>query len=405
MCNQSLITGLGCISGAGRNLAATMANLYAGSRYPQPPQRIAYQLEKDYPVFEVPGYEWLTTDLSLCFAEIAINEALAQAGLDAETLRQYRVGVFLGSTAGCFFNKEDYYRQFRNTSHGDPSYIAQVLLRGSIAHQISERLDLHGPAFTLSNACASGTDAIGLATAMIGQGECDIALAGGCDEIVRMVYLGFIALMNTADQPCLPFSGRRKGLNLGEGAGICVLESPDTVKDRKAEPLGVIAGYATAVDAYHITAPEPSGRGLKRALREALGQADIRPEEVAFINAHGTGTLENDRVEGRVIAEIFGPETAVVATKAYTGHALGAAGGLEAVLTVQGLIDRKIPGAPDYEDYDPECGIRLYHGVREVSGQYACSTSLAFGGVNSVLVIGGKNDSIGSWFGNGCQAW
>jgi 3-oxoacyl-[acyl-carrier-protein] synthase II len=388
MRHHSLITGLGCISGAGRNLAATMENLYAGRRHPQPPQRIACQLEKQYPVYEVPGYERQATDLSLCFAEIAINEALAQAGLDTATLRRYRVGVFLGSTAGCFFNKEDYYRQFRKTPHGDPSYIAQVLLRGSIAHQISEKLNLHGPALTLSNACASGTDAIGLAAAMIEHGECDIALAGGCDEIVRMVYLGFISLMNTADTPCLPFSQSRRGLNLGEGAGICVLENPETVKDRKAKPLGSIAGYATAADAYHITAPEPSGRGLKQALRHALGQAGIRPEEVAFINVHGTGTLENDRVEGRVIAEIFGPEAAIAATKAYTGHALGAAGGLEAVLTVQGLIDRKIPGAPDYEDYDPECGIKLHHGVKEVSGQYACSTSLAFGGVNSVLVIG-----------------
>jgi 3-oxoacyl-(acyl-carrier-protein) synthase len=388
MRNHSLITGLGCISGAGGNLAATMARLYAGRRHPQPPQRIAYQLEKDYPVFEVPGYPKHATDLSLGFAEIAIREALAQAGLDEEMLRRYRVGVFLGSTAGCFFNKEDDYRQFRNTSNGDPSGIAQVLLRGSIAHQISQRMGLGGPALTVSNACASGTDAIGLAATMIEQGECEIALAGGCDEIVRMVYLGFISLMNTADQPCLPFSQRRKGLNLGEGAGICVLESPDTVERRKVKPLGSIVGYATVVDAYHITAPEPSGRGLKQALRNALAQAAIRPEKVAFINVHGTGTNENDRVEGRVIAEIFGPEMPVAATKAYTGHALGAAGGLEVVLTTQGLIDQKIPGTPGYEDYDPECGIKLHYGVKKIFGQYACSTSLAFGGVNSVLVIG-----------------
>jgi 3-oxoacyl-[acyl-carrier-protein] synthase II len=388
MRSHSLITGLGCISGAGGNLAETMACLYAGRRHPQPPQRIAYQLEKDYPVFEVPGYEKQATELSLCFAEIAIREAMAQAGLDEEMLRHYRVGVFLGSTAGCFFSREDYYRQFRNAPNGEPSYIAQVLLRGSIAHQVSQKMNLSGPALTLSNACASGTDAIGLAVAMLDRGECDIALAGGCDEIVRMVYLGFISLMNTAAQPCLPFSKRRKGLNLGEGAGICVLESPATVKRRKVKPLGSIAGYATVVDAYHITAPEPSGRGLKQAFRNALVQAAIGPEEVAFVNVHGTGTIENDRVEGRVIAEIFGSEMAVAATKAYTGHALGAAGGLEAVLTTQGLIDQKIPGVPDYEDYDPECGIRLHHGVKEISGRYACSASLAFGGVNSVLVIG-----------------
>ncbi len=388
MRHQSVITGLGCISGAGRNLDETMERLYAGGRNPQPPRRISYQLGKRYPVFEVSGFEGQANDLSICFAVAAIKEALSQAGLDEESLRKYRVGVFIGSTAGCFFNKEDYYRQSRNRPGGDHSYVAQVLLNGSIAHQISKRLNLNGPALTLSNACASGTDAIGLAAAMIEQGECDIALAGGCDEIVRMVYLGFISLMNTSDEPCLPFSKSRKGLNLGEGAGICVLESRTAAQRRGAAPLGLIEGYATGSDAYHITAPEPLGRGLRKAFGDALKQAGITPEEIAFVNTHGTGTIENDRVEGRVIAAVFGKEIPITATKAYTGHALGAAGGLEAVLTTQFLIDQKIPGTPDYDDYDPDCAIAPHRGNRPISGKHACSSSLAFGGVNSVLVIG-----------------
>jgi 3-oxoacyl-(acyl-carrier-protein) synthase len=241
---------------------------------------------------------------------------------------------------------------------------------------------------TVSNACASGTDAIGLASAMIERGDCDIALAGGCDEIVRMVYLGFISLMNTSDEPCVPFTKRRKGLNLGEGAGICVLESPSSVKKRGAKPLGSVEGYATFSDAYHITAPEPSGRGLKKAFNFALKQAGIQPGDVAFINTHGTGTTENDKVEGRVIAEIFGERIPFTATKAYTGHTLGAAGGLEVVLSAQFLIDQKIPGVPYGEDFDPDCRIRPHQGVKEISGNYACSSSLAFGGVNSVIVLG-----------------
>jgi 3-oxoacyl-(acyl-carrier-protein) synthase len=369
-------------------LQETMEHLYAGKRSPRPPQRISYQLDKDYPIFEVLGFEQQANDLSFCFAETAIKEALAQANLDEKSLRKYRVGIFLGSTAGCFFNKEDYYRKFRNQKNGDPSYVAEVLLNGSIAHQISKKLNLSGPSMTLSNACASGTDAIGLASAMIEKGECDIALAGGCDEIVRMVYLGFISLMNTSDKPCVPFSKSRKGLNLGEGSGVCVLESQTSIKRRCARPLGSIEGYSTVSDSYHITAPEPSGRGLKKAFHNALHQAGIKPEDVAFINTHGTGTIENDRVEGQVIADIFGKDISITATKAYTGHALGAAGGLEAIFSTQFLMDQKIPGIPDYDDYDQVCGIAPHRGIKEISGKYACSSSLAFGGVNSVIVIG-----------------
>lgn len=384
-----MITGLGCISGAGRNLLQTMACLHSGKRNPQPPQRFSYQLDKDYPIFEVTGFESRATDLSACFAEFAVAEALEQAGLDSCQLSQARVGVFLGSTAGCFFNKEQVYRDSRRNPIDDRVAIANTLLNGSIAHQIAKTFNFSGPAMTLSNACASGTDAIGLAAGMIARGECDIAVAGGCDEIVRMVYLGFISLMNTSDEPCLPFSKNRKGLNLGEGSGICILESSDSVRRRGIQPLAYVCGYACVSDAYHVTAPEPSGRGLQKAFTRALTVAGIEPSEVAFINVHGTGTLENDRVEGRVVSELFGKEAVVSATKAYTGHALGAAGGLEAVFATQCLIERKVPGIPEDAVYEPDCGIRLHHGIKTISGRYACSASLAFGGINSVLVIGG----------------
>jgi 3-oxoacyl-(acyl-carrier-protein) synthase len=387
VCSQTFITGLGCISGAGRNLPETMRQIYSGKRNPKPPRRIGYNLEKQYPIFEIYGFEQQVNDLSFHFAKVAIIEALAQAGLDQNSLRRYRVGVFLGSTAGCFFNKEDYYRKCRAEKSGDPSYISEVLLQGSIAHQILKEFNLSGPAMTLSNACASGTDAIGLASKMIEKGECDIALAGGCDEIVRMVYLGFISLMNTSEEPCKPFSKSRKGLNLGEGAGVCVLESRVSVEKRGVQPLGSIEGYSTVADSYHITAPEPSGRGLRKAFLNAMGEARIKPEDIAFINTHGTGTVENDKVEGKTIAGIFGKEVPITVTKAYTGHALGAAGGLEAVFSMQFLMDQKIPGVPDYQDFDEECGIVPHQGIKEVSGQYACSSSLAFGGVNSVIVI------------------
>ena len=167
-------------------------------------------MDKNYPVFEVSGLKEQANDLSYYFAETAIREAFLQADLTDTLLQERRVRVLLGSTAGCFFNKEDYYRQYRDKPGAGSAYVAQELLNGSIAHQISKKMGLTGPALTLSNACASGTDAIGLAAAMIAKGECDIALAGGCDEIVRMVYLGFISLMNTSDAPCQPFAKSRK---------------------------------------------------------------------------------------------------------------------------------------------------------------------------------------------------
>lgn len=389
MLSQTFITGLGCISGAGLDLPTTLKQMNTGKRNPKPPTRIGYQLDKHYPVYEVVGLEEWANDLSFHFAETAIKEALCQADLDEKLLPKCRVGIVLGSTAGCFFNKEAYYRKYRHDKNGAASYIAQELLKGSVAHRLAAKFGLSGPALTLSNACASGTDAIGLAAQLLENMQCDIVIAGGCDEIVRMVYLGFISLMNTSDEPCVPFAKSRKGLNLGEGSGICILESQASVKQRRVQPLGSVRGYATVADAYHITAPEPAGRGLKQAFVKALDQAEIKPEEVAFINTHGTGTTENDRVEGQAIAELFGREMAITATKVYTGHALGAAGGLEAVLTTQFLRNQAIPGVWDYDDYDSECGVKPHHGIKRISGEYACSTSLAFGGVNSVLVIGG----------------
>ncbi|MGA2141060.1 MAG: beta-ketoacyl-[acyl-carrier-protein] synthase family protein [Brevinematales bacterium] len=390
MKEKALITGMGCISGAGINLEETMKHIYAGIRPPVgAPQRFSCKLDRQYPVFEVKGNENLATNLSFYFAEKASMEALADAGLDEGKLPDARVGVFLGSTAGCFFNKEDYYRDIRANKSADRAYLAEVLLNSSTAHQIARKFGLKGPALTISNACASGTDAIGIASKMIENGTCDIAIAGGADEIVRMVYLGFISLMNTSGSPCAPFSKSRSGLNLGEGAGICVLESASSAEKRGAVSLGSIAGYSSVSDSYHVTAPEPSGRGLKSAFREALEQAGIEPGDVSFISAHGTGTIENDRVEGCVISDIFGRDIPVAATKAYTGHSLGAAGAIQAVLCARSLLDKKISGAPDYTDFDPDCGITLHAGNREISGRYACSSSLAFGGINSVLVIEG----------------
>jgi 3-oxoacyl-(acyl-carrier-protein) synthase len=240
---------------------------------------------------------------------------------------------------------------------------------------------------TVGNACASGTDAIGIAKLWIEQGLCDLVIAGGTDELCRTTYLGFTALLLTSAEACKPFDKNRKGLNLGEGAGIVIVESDEHAKKRSAKILVEISGYGCNADAYHPTAPHPHGTGIKRAMTAALEQSGAKQNEIAFVNAHGTSTQENDLVEGKAIAEIIGHSIPVVSTKSFTGHTLGAAGAVEAVFTIQNLLDRKIPPTAGFETADPACAIVPSQSETPVSGKFAISNSLAFGGQNSVLVF------------------
>jgi 3-oxoacyl-(acyl-carrier-protein) synthase len=240
---------------------------------------------------------------------------------------------------------------------------------------------------TVANACSSGADALGLAKGWIEAGLCDLAIAGGADELTRITYIGFAHLLITSAAPCRPFDKSRSGLNLGEGAGIVVLESEEALRRRGGHALAWLAGYGTCNDAHHPTAPHPEGVGLRRAIETALRDAGIAPSDVGVINAHGTSTLDNDRVEGRVLSDIFGAEVPAVSTKAHTGHTLGAAGGIEAVLSVQSLLDGTVPATVGHETPDPECGLRPTTRRTEHTARWALSDSLAFGGGNCALIF------------------
>jgi 3-oxoacyl-[acyl-carrier-protein] synthase-1/3-oxoacyl-[acyl-carrier-protein] synthase II len=236
-------------------------------------------------------------------------------------------------------------------------------------------------------ACASGADAIGTASRWIRAGRCDVVVAGGADALDRYPYLGFARLGNSSPERCRPFDLCRRGLNLGEGAAALVLEPLAAVLERGGRPRAILAGYGAAADAHHPTAPHPEGRGLRRALAVALAQAGLRPEEIGFVNAHGTGTIDNDRVEGRVLAEVFAAGVPVLSTKGATGHTTGAAGALEAVFTIRSLEERLVPGSAGFEVPDPECRVVPPARSRRVEARAALSSSLAFGGANSVLVF------------------
>lgn len=383
------ITGLGTISAAGENLARSMAHLYAGKRNPQAPQNIQANLDLAYPVFEVFSEQALADERTTRTSKltiIALEEALAQAGLNQNDLQRLRVGVALGTTVGSTLNNEAFYRAFKSAQKPGLGAI-QKYLHNNPALYVSEKFNLNGPAATLANACSSGTDAIGLAKSWLEQDLCDIAIAGGTDELSRITYLGFISLLISSTQACRPFDKDRDGLNLGEGAGIVILEKEETILKRQVRKLAQLSGYGTFADAYHPTAPHPDGLGLKKALNFALKQSGISAAQVDFINAHGTSTSNNDQVEGKVISERFQKNIPVVSTKAYTGHTLGAAGGIEAVFTVQALLDQKLPATAGFSSLDSECSIQPTTENLDVKADFAVSNSLAFGGNNSTLVF------------------
>jgi len=394
--SPAAVTGIGCICAAGRDLPAAMAAMAAGRRAPQPPARFSTTHPKRYPVFGIPD-DFVPPDilgrtdllLTTRFALAATRQALADAGWDPSALKKLQVGVCLGTTVGCALNIEDFYREYRRGGHPDLETIERFL-RSNPAAAVSREFGLDGPVQTVVNACSSGTDAIGIAVSWLRAGLCDVVLAGGADELCRIIYNGFISLMITDDQPCRPFDRERRGLNLGEGAAVLVLENPAAAAARGARERARVLGYGSACDAHHLTAPHPEGRGLRRAFAEALATSGIAPADVAFINAHGTATPDNDRVEGRVIHDLF-PDTPFVSTKGYTGHTLGAAGAIEAAFTVACLEAGRLPGSAGFVHADPEIsGVPAAAGL-DIRGNVAMSDSLAFGGNNAVLVIGSAN--------------
>lgn len=385
------ISGAGCLCAAGMTLAKAFAAMLRGERHPRPPIAFTSQHAEKFPVFEinqplpVPGSDrelLRTTRLALS----AALEALADAGLNAEQLRGLKVGVCIGTTVGSAMNNEEFYREFR--AGGDPEMTAiDRYLRSNPAAALARHYRLDGPCQTVVNACSSGTDAIGLGAAWIRAGLCDIVLAGGADELCRTTYNGFASLMITDSEPCKPFDAGRKGLNLGEGAGLLVLESEALLAKRGKTPRGYLLGYGSASDAYHLTAPHPEGKGLRRALEEALATAGVTAGQLAFVNAHGTGTPDNDRTESRVLAELF-PDLPFVATKCYTGHTLGASGAIEAALTLASLEQQRLPGNVGLSAPDPELPAHPPAGSCAIAGSLALSQSLAFGGNNSALLLG-----------------
>lgn len=380
-----LITGMGVISAAGADAAATLEDFAAGRRHVG--RVTLFQTPLEFPVFEVreslPGPE--SAGRTVRLALHALGQALDEAGLGRD-LSGRRVGVCMGTTVASQLNDFGFYTAYRETGSA-PLGAVQRFLKGNLAEAVAREVGARGPCVSVVNACSSGADAIGVALGWLRDGLCDLALAGGADELNRIPVCGFGALSVFSREPCRPYDRDRQGLNLGEGAGVLVLEREDDAGRRGAGATVGVAAYGAACDAYHLTAPRPDGSGLEAAIRVALAGAGVAPDSVGFVNAHGTATRDNDKVEGGVLARLFGPAIPVVSTKGFTGHTLGAAGALEAAFTALALREGWIPASPGFENRDEEIPLGAVRERTAVSSRYALSTSLAFGGNNAALVL------------------
>jgi 3-oxoacyl-(acyl-carrier-protein) synthase len=384
--NKILITGLGVISAAGCNLTETLDSFSQGKR--NIGKVTLFDTSLQYPVFEVRGLPekfnlegQRTLGLALC----AVDEALKDAQLD-NNLSNFRVGVCMGTTVASQLNDIEFYKSYRDTGTA-PMTSVDRFLKGNLAEYIALKVKANGPVLTVVNACSSGTDAIGVALSWLSNGLCDIAIAGGADELNRVPLCGFGSLGIVSNDPCAPFDKDRKGLNLGEGAGVLILETEKNAKNRGASSELLLLGYGSASDSYHLTAPRPDGAGLETAIRKAISDSGIKPEDICFVNAHGTATLDNDIVEGKVLGRMFGTELKILSTKGYTGHTLGAAGGIEAVFSAAALREGWIPASAGFKNRDLNIPIVPVKEKTDINGYYALSTSLAFGGNNAALVF------------------
>ena len=381
-----VISGMGVISACGKNISETRDTFAAGRRNGS--ETTLFETMLKYPVFEVKGFsggdgKFMRT-LELAF--VTVRQALEDSGLE-DKLNDFRIGVCLGTTVASQLNDIDFYNEYKNTGSASLCSVERYL-KGNLAEAVSKKIGVSGLACTVVNACSSGTDAIGVGLSWLRADLCDIVICGGADELNRVPLAGFGSLGVVSDSLCKPFDKDRSGLNLGEGAGVIIIEKEGICRKRGKKTELFLRGYGLAADAYHLTTPRPNGSGLETALARAMDEAGITPSQVAFVNAHGTATPDNDLVEGKVLAMVFGAGLKFLSTKGYTGHTLGAAGGIEAVFTIVGLCGGWIPQSAGFEKQDDTIGISPVTQKTTISGQYAISTSLAFGGNNSAIVIG-----------------
>lgn len=361
--------------------------------------QIAGEVEGLDPLQYVDSKNARKMDRFILFAVAASDEAARSAGLSNPPADPDRVGVFIASGIGGFETIEREHKRF--LANG-PRRISPFFIPASIineaAGQVSIRLKAAGPNSATCTACAASGHAIGDSFRIIQRGDADAMVAGGSEAAITPMGVGGFAAMRALstrnDEPekaSRPFDRDRDGFVVGEGAGILILEELEHARKRGAAILAEIVGYGMSGDAFHITLPPEDGSGAARAMRNALQDAEVSPEKVGYINAHGTSTPPNDRIETQAIKEVFGEHAyrlAISSTKSMTGHLLGAAGGLEGGISVLSVLHGKLPPTINLENPDPDCDLDYVpNTAREKSIQYTLSNSFGFGGTNVALLF------------------
>ncbi|AST58954.1 3-oxoacyl-(acyl-carrier-protein) synthase 2 [Thermoanaerobacterium thermosaccharolyticum] len=405
--NRVVITGIGAITPIGNSIDELWDSLINGrsgidkitrfdvSSYPT---KLAAEVKDFEPTEYIDKKEAKRMDRFTQFALASAKMALIDSRLDLEKEDLDRIGVIYGSGIGGIETLENQQNILKEKGPGRVSpFFVPMMIADMAAGLISITFGLKGHNETIVNACASSTNAIGDAFKVIERGDADVIVTGGSEAaITPLAIAGFCSMkaMSTNDDPktaCRPFDANRDGFIMGEGSATLILESLEHAIKRGAKIYCEIVGYGATADAYHITAPAPEGAGAARAMKLALKDADIIPEDIDYINAHGTSTEYNDKYETMAIKNVFGQHAyklKVSSTKSMTGHMLGASGAVEAVATVLAIKNGIVPPTINYETPDPECDLDYVpNKALEMEINYALSNSFGFGGHNATLVF------------------
>ncbi|HTS03770.1 MAG TPA: beta-ketoacyl-[acyl-carrier-protein] synthase family protein [Thermoanaerobaculia bacterium] len=395
-----VVTGLGAVTSLGKDLRSTWEGLVEGRSGIGPitlfdssnfRTHLAAEIRELPEGVEPPLRRRLSRTDVIGLAAAA--EALADSGLDLDREEPARIGVVLGAGVSGLLDSENYLRALlaKGPRGARPTRVLNHP-PDQTTDRIAERWGFRGPRSTITTACSSSATSLGYAADLIRHGFCDAVVTGGADTFARLTHGGFNALRSVDPEPCRPFDRRRKGLTIGEAAGILVLEEEEHARRRGARPRARFLGYAVTSDAHHMTQPEPTGEAGARTLSACLAAAGLNPENVDYVNAHGTATPQNDSAETAAIKRALGPrayEIPMSSIKSMLGHCLCSAGAIEAVATVLTIETGIVPPTISWGERDPECDLDVVPNVaRKARVRVALSNSFAFGGNSTVVAFG-----------------
>jgi len=408
MNKRVVITGLGAVTPLGNDVPTMWEALVAGRSGVGPVTcfdasdldvRIAAEV-KDFDPLALFGRRVARrNDRFTLFALEAARQAIADASLEFDNGLGRSTGVLIGTAIGGILTLLENYDVLQASGpHRVSPFMTPMMMPNAASATVAITYGLRGPSLCVASACATGSHAIGEAAEMVRRGDAEMVICGGSEAVISSLSLAAFKNMGAVstrnDEPeraSRPFDAERDGFVMGEGAGILVLESLELAQKRRAHIYAELLGYGATSDAFHITAPEDEGIGAAQAMEEALADAGLVPEAVDYINAHGTSTLLNDRIETRAIRSVFGPHAdrlAISATKSMMGHLMGAAGAVEAIACIKSLETGWVHPTVNYEHPDPECDLDYVpNQARQLEPRVALSNSFGFGGHNGCLIF------------------